>query len=287
MSRWLASYAILEKLLGRRLLWRLGRMLYFGARRDLSNDPLTDGEFKLQDWAVSLSRDTNAPVFMDVGANVGVWSSSLMTKLSQEELSARLFAFEPAPSQRAILSEVPVPSMIEFQVFDLALSVSSGISRFEVTGERTGSSSIFTEMNSKKPESNLIDVELSSIDLFIKKHSIDHVNLIKIDTEGNDLNVIMGCHDSLRLKVIDIIQFEYGVHWLNFGHTLRDCMNFSTSLGYKFGKLTSGTVELYSEWHPELERFILANFVLLSPSITSKIPTQEMKFDISNVAVHE
>ncbi len=74
----------IESLVGRRRLWRLGRLLYRHARRDAdnvpeNNVPENNGEYalhrKLAEWD---SRRDRPFKVIDVGSNIGYWSSHLL-----------------------------------------------------------------------------------------------------------------------------------------------------------------------------------------------------------------
>ena len=278
------AYAILERVFGRHLLWRVGRWLYMGARRELSATPETDGEVDLQGWAIAHCRSLGAPpVIWDVGANLGHWSRPMARQLSEAGLEARLVAFEPAPQQRAALGKVEMPKGVSFEVSDLALGAAPGAAKFQVTGDCTGTSALATAAT--PGDSRTITVTVATVDALMPALGINRIALLKIDTEGNDFNVLKGARAALRARTIDLIQFEYGHHWINFGHTLQEVMSLAHAHGYRFGRLTPGGVEIYEHWHHELDRFILANYVLISPEVGAQIPQTRMRFDGANVAV--
>ena len=51
-------------------------------------------------------------------------------------------------------------------------------------------------------------VDVTTIDRFCSDHNIARFSLLKIDTEGNDLNVIRGASDMLRGGLIDVVVAE-------------------------------------------------------------------------------
>ena len=54
-----------------------------------------------------------------------------------------------------------------------------------------------------------IDVPLRRLDEFVTENNIHSVFLLKIDTEGNDLNVLKGGEEFLKRGGVDIIICEY------------------------------------------------------------------------------
>ena len=73
------AMSLIEGLVGRRTLWRLGRVIYRYARRDGHNDPEINGEYALhRSLALWASRRGEPLNIIDVGANIGYWSSNLI-----------------------------------------------------------------------------------------------------------------------------------------------------------------------------------------------------------------
>src|SRR5476651_68115 len=100
VMRTLTLYGMVERILGRRLVWRLGRWLYAGSRRELQNDPLVNGEYQLQSWLLAGARNDKPLLFIDVGANIGNWTDVLLAKLKTSFSGRyRIHVFEPAPAQ--------------------------------------------------------------------------------------------------------------------------------------------------------------------------------------------
>jgi FkbM family methyltransferase len=41
-------------------------------------------------------------------------------------------------------------------------------------------------------ELQMMDIEITTLDIFVQKHSIQHIDYLKIDTEGYEINVLKG-----------------------------------------------------------------------------------------------
>jgi FkbM family methyltransferase len=274
----LRTYEAVEAIIGRSLAWRVGRWLYLGARRELLNDPKLNGEYALQSWVVAES-GANA-TFFDVGAHIGEWTASLQTILRDRAAAGyHIHAFEPAPAQFQHIRR-RFDQQIKDRSIDVVATALAAIESevpFYVT--QPGISSLMA------PESTAerILIEATTIDNYMAAKKINTVELIKIDTEGNDFNVILGACSALTNGRIKVIQFEYNWRWIPFGHTLRKVFAFSEEVGYRLGKLTANRIEIYDDWHPELDRFIETNFVMLHPNAIPKLPHAFMTFDIANV----
>ena len=92
-----------KRVFGRDLLWRIGRWLYTGARREMSHSMDTNGEIALQKRMATHFEQTSRgdPIVLDVGANLGAWSQPFGRALHAAGITkGRLIAFEPGPGQR-------------------------------------------------------------------------------------------------------------------------------------------------------------------------------------------
>lgn len=129
-----------------------------------------------------------------------------------------------------------------------------------------------------------VEAEVSTVNQFIQSQKLDQVGFITIDTEGSDFTVILGVEQSLRGRKIDVIQVEYGVHWVDLDHSMKAVMDCADVHGYRFGRLTLKGIGIYTHWHPDLGRFIVANFVFVSLNASPDISTIVTQFNRCNVA---
>lgn len=93
-------------------------------------------------------------------------------------------------------------------------------------------------------EKNKILLKIKTAKEYIKKHNIKSIDFLKIDTEGFEFSVLKGFED--YLKIVKIIQFEYGGTYLDNGIKLIDVINYLKSFGfYNFSYLVkNGTVPI-------------------------------------------
>jgi len=300
MSRSLRIYRLLEAVLGRRRLYRIGRFLYMGARRELLNDPNVNGEYALQRWVLAaldqqrhtVKRDDKEITwnFIDVGANLGDWTSSMIEAIQSHETSCRtvIHAFEPAPDQSNAIEARFRPRVIDKSVVLLRQAVGAieGTVSFVITGPQAGNSSIRT--GKELIAGSEILVPLTTVDAYSVSGSIEEISVLKVDTEGNDFNVIKGVANMLDAGRIGVLQFEYNWRWIAFGHWLKSAFDFTKQRRkYAFGLLTSDGIEVYEDWNPEMERYIETNYVIVRRSLLSQLPHTLMQYNTSNVPVLE
>lgn len=260
----------------RSIVWRIGRKLYTWARREVSNGPELNGEYWLLAQAVNAAT-VNTPCFLDIGARFGEWSEQAYALLKRRGLSGDVHAFEPAAASYAYLCSI-FNLNESIHVHRLALSDQSGLRDFFVIGDLAGVNSLVPVGGAKVEQVNSIRV-----DDFLAKKKIDHVLFAKSDTEGHDFNALQGAEELFRQGRVDIWQFEYNHRWLAGCAQLKDVFNFIIDKPYRLGKLYARGIEVYEDWHPELERFFEANYVLVRQgSVFEKLCTP-VRFNRRNV----
>jgi FkbM family methyltransferase len=260
----------------RSLLWRVGRKIYQYARREGANHPATNGEYWLLDAAVK--RSQQAPMtLLDVGSHLGDWSAQALRCLSRHDRVGEVHAFEPTPTAHQYL-EGRFSGAPNIRLRQLALSDQIGTLPFYVVGELNGTNSLVDMQIGARTT-----VPGTTVDSYLKEHGIDHVALLKSDAEGHDLAVLRGGARALADGRIDLWQFEYNSRWIYARAFLRDVFELVRGAPYLVGKLYGNGVELFDAWHPELERYFEANFVLVRTGTPLESLGRPSRFDRSNV----
>ena len=278
---------MLLKVFGNKALYRLGRTLYMQARGDIANDMMSNGEMLIQNCVVSAWKNGNLKeprlVVFDVGANIGDWSLSLVNQLTESTMreAADLYIFEPVPSTFEFLknrlgSENPV---LHYE--PVALSSETGESVIYVSAPNAGTNSLHASSQSGDEQQIAIN-KVTATD-FCKNYKIEKVHLLKCDTEGHDMEVIRGALPLLADERISILQFEYNHRWIYARNFLRDVFISIEKLPYRLAMLQPGQLWIFSEWHPELERFFEGNYALIHDDAIAWLPTRRVTWDRYNI----
>jgi FkbM family methyltransferase len=198
----------------------------------------------------SLLPQIKVEIIFDVGANVGQ-SALQYVKVFPD---AQMYCFEPVLATFDLLQQ-NLRGRGKINSFRLALSEATGSGTMLLDGhsdqfslhiDKTGDEVIV--------EAKTEHVPIESIDNFCSQHDIIRINYLKIDTEGNDLNVLKGGARMLAQHNIDIIEVEAGMSRRNSLHVPFDALtSFLADKAY----FLFGIYEQVGEWptkEPNLRR---------------------------------
>lgn len=146
-------------------------------------------------------------VILDVGANVGKYSKYI--KMMNQDID--IFAFEPHPAtyQRLIKN---VDGM-DIKTYNVGVGASAGSLYLYDYADKDGSShaSLYKDAIEQIHKGQAIahKVRIISLDAFVIENNIDRVGLLKIDTEGHEMEVLKGFERCIRNNKVDLIHFEF------------------------------------------------------------------------------
>jgi hypothetical protein len=69
--------------------------------------------------------------------------------------------------------------------------------------------------------------------------------MLKIDLKGYDFQMLLGAQQALLSGSIDVVWFEYNLHWLTDHAFSRDVFGLTKNGPYRFGKLAGTRIEFY------------------------------------------
>ena len=267
----------------RRLAWRSGRWLYALARGEVLNDMATNGEAYVQSIVIANTKLTADPfTVFDVGANLGEWTRLFLAQLPEIRLATtRLFVLEPVPSTYArLLTNLHGSAKSSVaRTFQVAASDAAGSAEMAIFGEEGGTNSLEFDGTAS---ADVIRVEKIDLATFCETHDVQHIHLLKCDTEGHDSLVLKGALDLLRSGRIDIAQFEYNHRWIYARAFLRDVFDLVADLPYRVARVCPHHIEVFESWHPEMERFFEGNYLLVREPALQWFDAHRARFDISN-----
>jgi FkbM family methyltransferase len=165
-----------------------------------NSDPNLNGEMRF----LRLNLPPCRTIF-DVGANVGNWAVCALQNAPQ----ATLHCFEPDSMAFAKLSR-NLPDQ-RVQLNNVAVGDREGEARLFVSGDASTHNSLYVrEGLATNVSPKAITVPVVTVDAYCRAKAIGEIDFLKIDTEGNEVNVLMGAQHMLREARVRFIQFEYG-----------------------------------------------------------------------------
>ncbi len=157
--------------------------------------------YQLAEDLIVLSLLRGGDIVIDVGANIGYYA--LVAARCLGKLGGGIvYAFEPGQSAFAALQQMAKqqPGIVPEEI---ALSNVDGEHLF--TEEQ---SSNLSHLASSDADANCgYFVKVRRLDDWFLQHAVAKLDLLKIDTEGNDYNVLCGAVDCIR-RFSPIIEFE-------------------------------------------------------------------------------
>jgi len=177
--------------------------------------------------------------FLDIGAYHGLYSIVATKKLGQ---GGRVVAFEPSPRERRRTRlHLRHNGIDSVKIEPYALAAEQGVASLAVVVEG------FTTMNSLRPPpidhpTKQVTVETMSLDAYLRREHIDSVDLVKIDTEGGELDAFRGA-DRLLSRTRPLIICEVlDLVTRSWGHPASDIMKLLRTYDYEwFDVLADGS----------------------------------------------
>jgi FkbM family methyltransferase len=158
---------------------------------------------------------------LDIGANIGAHTLHMASIIGE---SGRVFAFEPTNyAYQKLLHNISLNQFENITPIQIVLS-DKNLLRQSIHFR----SSWPTKGNPVEQESI---VDFIKLDDWCKRENLEHVDLIKLDVDGNEYSVIKGAK-SLLIRQHPLILME--VWGLNFSNELKNPFILLKELGYRF-----------------------------------------------------
>lgn len=168
-------------------------------------------------------RGDEAVVALDVGGNEGHTARRMLGLWP----AARVVAFEPSPAILPVLKAEAAKGP-GFEVVEAAVGSREGKVSFHVTGDHWCSSVLPPSELGKRyygswlEVSRKVEVPLVTLDGWTGRNGVKRVDLIKVDTQGYDLEVLKGAEGLLRTGGVRAVNCEF-----QFAPEYEGCSTFS------------------------------------------------------------
>lgn len=199
-------------------------------------------------------------IAFDVGANIGVTTKEMLQYFD----TSNVYAFECHPNIFNKLAKNLAGTRA--CPFEIALSNTSGKDTFYDYGDEGYINSLSPNAPYAvrfKKKATKLSVMKKTIDEFCFENTISKIDLLKIDTEGHDINVLRGGHKMLSSNSIAFIYFEFNDFYQDIntdGGSLNTMTEYLSGFGFKF-------VATYTDYIvTEQKMFVVANALLFNPN---------------------
>ncbi|MFY0607978.1 MAG: FkbM family methyltransferase [Cyclobacteriaceae bacterium] len=221
-------------------------------------NPKTNGENQILTETIRLWLDSglNDKFYLfDIGANIGGYTEGAINAFNACKVNYEIHIFEPQASCFEILKEkFEGNKSVILNNFALGSVSEKGVIH-KIT-EGSSSASIF-KRNVFGDTVLTESIQIENGDAYLERRSIERVNFLKIDTEGNELKVLEGFKMALNMKIQNI-QFEYGGTYEDANITLKEVFDLLKS-NFRIGKIFPNHVK-YSNYSESLEDFKYTNY---------------------------
>ena len=152
---------------------------------------------------------------IDIGANIGEYSKYIL-----ENSNSKVIAFEPMPASFKKLKKIKNVYSDRLFIYNIGIGDKEGIKNLHYDKNNLQWANFNSELKKidyLKNSNRSLKCKISSLDNFLlknKKLPLKKIDLIKIDTEGYELEVLIGAKKTIKKFKPKYIQIEYNWHHL-------------------------------------------------------------------------
>tara|TARA_B100001173_G_C15995481_1_gene550884 strand:- start:652 stop:1494 length:843 start_codon:yes stop_codon:yes gene_type:complete len=219
----------------------------------------------------SISKDLT--ICIDIGANVGKYTNLLLSETNSEIIS-----FEPLKEAFKELQKIEKEYPNRLKVFNYAIGEKNTNLELNFSDEKSEKATFSNDIDKLSffdhEKNKKVMTDIVTLDSFFLNNSPlvskSNIDLIKIDTEGFELEVIKGAKETIKNKLPKYIQLEFNWHQLFKNHSM---YKFSQYLNnYELFQILPFGEKLIKvdPTRPETNIFHLSNFVYIRKDISIK-----------------
>jgi FkbM family methyltransferase len=230
----------------------LHKLSLYGMNYGGGNLIAESGELWVLDWLWhrhAASRPSSPAVIFDVGAHDGSYSL-IAAELFGDD--ARVHSFEPSAAVYETLRACTAARQ-NIMVHHCGLGNREATVALYYDGVGSQKASVHAEAYASTSDlaAGLLtaeEIKLRTVDAFCEEQGISRIDVLKIDVEGNELNVLHGATRMIEAGAVGAIQFEFGEAQIGSRTFFKDIYQF-LSPHFKIHRILatglSGALETY------------------------------------------
>lgn len=262
-------YFILSPVLGKKVFQYFFEKMYLFSLAGMNYGhviPSKSGEVNVLKFIHSKLASKRKIVILDVGANKGEFTRFVLKIFGK---NAYIYAIEPLSAAVTILKKKFAKENVK--IFHLGLSDKIGKTFIYFNEESSELASLYKReikaMSLPVKLSKKEVITLTTIDKFCKKNGINKIDFLKIDTEGNELKILVGSSKMLKENRIGYIQFEFGGTMIDSRTFFRDIYQLLNP-NFKIYQILQDGIREIKQYSEKQEIFIVSNFLAINRNLS-------------------
>jgi FkbM family methyltransferase len=210
------------------------------------------------------SRNGTPVVIFDVGAHDGSYSLIAATIFGAD---ARINSFEPsAAAYKTLRAATSNSTNITAHHCGLGAREELATLYYDAIGSQMASVHSLAHASPSDLAAGRLTsegIQLRTIDAFCTDQGISRIDLLKIDVEGNELNVLRGAVGMIEAGAIGAIQFEFGEAQVGSRTFFKDIYQFLSPHYRLYRILPSGLSRAFDTYDAILEVYRTTNYLAM------------------------
>jgi len=161
-------------------------------------------DYEADNFAFLTNNCKPGAVIIDIGAHIGLFSVIAAQVTGNK---GKVYAFEPAPTTYSLLQKTLAINNNNglIETFQKAVGGETGKITFFVSDDKADNSNSLVQYKDHRPIHG-IDIDVTTIDAFVKEKDLSRLDFIKIDVEGAEYDTLRGASETLqRLRPVCIV----------------------------------------------------------------------------------
>jgi len=213
-------------------------------------------------------------VIFDIGANKCDYSREIKILFLNKQLKKKgklnLHLFEPQNLNELNVFYAEINSDINIVLNKVGVSKERGILNFysnKVESEHATTIEDFIIKNHQHHISEIRKINVVKIDDYLSENNLPYVDFIKIDTEGNEFDVLLGMESSLAKGLIGAVHFEFNEMNVYSRFFFKDFFDFFEKYHFEIYRLLPNGLMHITVYDTIHEIFKFQNYVAIKKDI--------------------